>query len=164
MKKSKNPLPFVNPSTFRQTMAETTDPKSKAAPAAKKKEKPPAVEDKPFAEFIENHFLPDLQTALKENGIGDMGLKFIETNIPIKGLESQVCWQVQGSWLNNKRQFILYFIDADIKGQKAWSFATDGSPHSTLESFMIDERRVNLPLMVGYVIQRLNGQKWLVLN
>ncbi|MEB3226735.1 MAG: DUF2996 domain-containing protein [Synechococcus sp.] len=145
-------------------MAETTDPKPKAAPAAAKKEKPPAVEDKPFTEFIENHFIPDLQTALQENGISDMGLKFVETNIPIKGLESQSCWQIQGSWLNNKRQFILYFIDADIKGQKAWSFATDGCPHSTLESFMIDERRVSLPLMVGYVLQRLDGQKWLALN
>lgn len=145
-------------------MAETTDPKPKAAPAAAKKEKPPAVEDKPFTEFIENHFIPELQTALQENGIGDMGLKFVETNIPIKGLESQSCWQIQGSWLNNKRQFILYFIDADIKGQKAWSFATDGCPHSTLESFMIDERRVSLPLMVGYVLQRLDGQKWLALN
>ncbi|BAW95249.1 hypothetical protein NIES970_01510 [[Synechococcus] sp. NIES-970] len=145
-------------------MAETTDPKTTAAPAAKKKEKPPAVEDKPFGEFIENHFIPDLQTALKDNGIGDMSLKFLETNIPIKGLESQSCWQIQGSWLNNKRQFIFYFIDGDIKGQKAWSFATNGCPHSTLESFMIDERRVSLPLMVAYVLQRLNSQKWLTLN
>jgi Protein of unknown function (DUF2996) len=144
-------------------MAETTDPKS-TAPADKKKEKPPQVEDKPFNEFIENHFLPDLQTALKENGISDMGLKFIETNVPVKGLESQICWQVQGSWLNNKRQFILYFIEADINQPKAWSFATDGSPHSTMESFMIDERRVTLPLLIAYVLQRLDAQKWLALN
>ncbi len=145
-----------------QNMAETTDPKSKAA--AKKKEKPPKIEDKPFKEFIEEHFLPEVQTALNDKGITDMSLKFVETNIPIKGLESTTCWQIQGSWMNNQRQFILYFVDADIKGQKAWSFATDGSPHSTLESFMIDERRVNLPLLVGYVLQRLDAQKWLALN
>lgn len=144
-------------------MAETTDPKPTAAPAPKK-EKPPALEDKPFAEFIENHFIPELQTALQNNSIKDMSLKFMETNVPIKGLESQVCWQIQGSWLNNKRQFILYFIDGKITGQKAWSFATDGSPHSTMESFMIDEKKVTLPLMVSYVLQRLNAQKWLVLN
>ncbi|NJN72130.1 MAG: DUF2996 domain-containing protein [Limnothrix sp. RL_2_0] len=144
-------------------MADTTDPKSTAA-AAKKKEKPPKLEDKPFEEFVESHFLPELQTALQDNGISDMSLKFVETNIPVQGLESQVCWQVQGSWKNNQRQLILYFLDANITGQKAWSFATDGSPHSTMESFMIDERRINLPLMVSYVIQRLNAQKWLVLN
>lgn len=144
-------------------MAETNDTQPTATPAPKK-EKPPAVEDKPFAEFIENHFIPELQTALQSNNIKDMSLKFVQTNVPIKGLESQVCSQIQGSWLNNKRQFILYFIDADIKGQKAWSFATDGSPHSTMESFMIDEKKVTLPLMVSYVIQRLNAQKWLVLN
>lgn len=145
-------------------MAENTDPKPKAAAASKKKAKPPKVEDKPFEEFIEAHFLPAVQTALKDNGIADMSLKFVETNVPVKGLEAQVCWQIQGSWFNNQRQFILYFIDADIKKQKAWSFATDGSPHSTMESFMIDERRVTLPLMVGYVLQRLDGQKWLALN
>lgn len=144
-------------------MAETTDPTTKAAPAAKT-EKPPAVEDKPFTEFIEDHLIPELQTALKTNGIGDMSLKFVETNVPVKGLEAQVCWQLQGSWLNNKRQFICYFIDADIKKQKAWSFATDGSPHSTMESFMIDEKKVTLPLLVSYVLQRLDAQKWLALN
>ena len=143
-------------------MAETTDPKAK--PAAKKKAKPPKIEDKPFKEFIETHFLPDVQSALNDNGITDMSLKFVETNIPIKGLESQVCWQIQGSWMNNQRQFILYFIDETIKGQKAWSFATDGSPHSTLESFMIDERRVTLALLTSYVLQRLDAQKWLALN
>lgn len=144
-------------------MAETTDPKATTA-AKKKKEKPPKIEDKPFNEFIETHFLPDVQAALNDNGITDMSLKFVETNIPVKGVESQVCWQIQGSWLNNKRQFILYFIDATIKGQKAWSFATDGCPHSTLESFMIDEKRVTLALLTSYVLQRLDAQKWLALN
>ncbi len=145
-------------------MAETTDPKSTAKPAAKKKEKPPAVEEKPFEEFIRDHFIPDLQKALQENGIEDMQLEFLDASMPIEGLESQKCWQVRGAWNKNKRRFILYFIDADITKQKAWSFATDGSPHSTMESFMIDERRVTLPLMVGYVLQRLNAQKWLALN
>ena len=144
-------------------MAETTDPKATTA-AKKKKAKPPKIEDKPFNEFIETHFLPDVQAALNDNGITDMSLKFVETNIPVKGVESQVCWQIQGSWLNNKRQFILYFIDANIKGQKAWSFATDGCPHSTLESFMIDEKRVTLALLTSYVLQRLDAQKWLALN
>ena len=144
-------------------MAETTDPKAKPA-AKKKKAKPPKIEDKPFKEFIETHFLPDVQSALNDNGITDMSLKFVETNIPSKGIESQVCWQIQGSWMNNQRQFILYFIDETIKGQKAWSFATDGSPHSTLESFMIDERRVTLALLTSYVLQRLDAQKWLALN
>ncbi|MGB3208973.1 MAG: DUF2996 domain-containing protein, partial [Crinalium sp.] len=38
-----------------------------------------------------------------------------------------------------------------------------GKP-STLEPFLIDERKVTLDLMVFGVIQRLNAQKWLVRN
>jgi hypothetical protein len=33
-----------------------------------------------------------------------------------------------------------------------------------MESFMIDERRVTLPLLIAYVLQRLDAQKWLALN
>jgi len=35
---------------------------------------------------------------------------------------------------------------------------------STLEPFLIDERKVTLDLMVFGVMQRLNGQKWLERN
>lgn len=29
---------------------------------------------------------------------------------------------------------------------------------------MIDERKINLDLLLLYTVQRLNGQKWLVMN
>ncbi|MGB7522351.1 MAG: DUF2996 domain-containing protein, partial [Spirulinaceae cyanobacterium] len=69
-----------------------------------------------------------------------------------------------GKWQGGKRQFNLYFLDEDIKGQKGFSCASNGASPSTIESFMIDERRVNLPLLVMYTVQRLNGQKWLAKN
>ncbi len=105
---------------------------SKSGSSAKKKEEEPPIEDKPFAEFIEQHYEPALKLC-----------RF---------------------WDGGKRRFNVYFLDDDISGQKAFSYTASDSPPSTIESFMIDERKVNLELLVMYTVQRLNGQKWLARN
>ena len=129
------------------------------------KAKKPSPEDKPFPEFIEQEFIPALKEAFTQQGIEDMELNFVKEKLSITGASSnEPCWQVIGNWQHGQRQFNLYFLDEDIKGQKAFSYATSGSQPSTIESFMIDERRVNLDLLVLYTLQRLNGQKWLVRN
>lgn len=142
--------------------------KADAKPAAKtaaKKAKPPKLEDKPFSEFIQEHYLPALKEAMAGEGIEDVDLTFVQQGVPIKGANSnEPCWQVVGKWQNGDRAFNLYFPDEDISGQKAFSYSTYGSNPSTIESFMIDERRVNLELLVMYTVQRLNAQKWLTRN
>ncbi|MEC4894396.1 MAG: DUF2996 domain-containing protein [Oscillatoria sp. PMC 1051.18] len=143
--------------------------KEKKAAAAKakakaKKEKPPAPEDKPFPQFIEEEYKPALKEALAQQGIEDIELTFTKDKLPIVGAGNDECWQVIGNWQNGKRQFNVYFLEEDIKGQKAFSWAVNGRKPSTIESFMIDERRINLDLLVFYTLQRLNGQKWLVRN
>ena len=152
-------------------MAEETKPNSPAAEATPKaakppkKAKPPKLEDKPFEEFIQQHFTPTLQQSFADEGINDMELKFVKQEIPVVGVKSDdQFWQIVGNWQNGKRQFNLYFLDESIAGQKGFSYATDGKEPSTLESFMIDEKRVTLDLLVLYTIQRLNGQKWLTGN
>ena len=146
--------------------AEKKEENKEKKPAAKaKKEKPPKLEDKPFSEFIQQHYLPALKDAMANEGIEDVDLTFVEQSLPIKGANSnEPCWQVVGKWDNGDRSFNIYFPDEDIKGQKAFSSATYGNNPTTLESFMIDERRVNLELLVMYTIQRLNAQKWLTRN
>lgn len=141
---------------------ESTKTPKPAKPSAAKKEKPPAVEDKPFPEFIQQHFTPALKTALAEKGLPDVTLNFQKNSLSVDGASaSQECWQVIGSWQQGQRQFNLYFLDEDINGNKAFSCTTNGKPASMIESFMIDERKVTLDLMVLYTLQRLNGQKWL---
>ena len=148
-----------------QNKQEQAKPAAAKKPAAKKKAKPPKLEDKPFSEFIREHYLPTLTEAMAAEGIEDVELTFVEQGVPIQGANpNEPCWQVIGKWANGDRQFNIYFPDEDIKGQKAFSSATYGNPPSTLESFMIDERRVNLELLVLYTIQRLNAQKWLTRN
>jgi hypothetical protein len=143
-------------------MAEETTVPPKAAA---KKEKAPAPEDKPFKEFIEQEFLPKLKDALGKAGVSDINLSFTQAAIAVSGLpQNQPIWQVIGEWTAKKRKFNLYFPDEDIKGQKAFSYTIEGRQPSTLESFMIDERKVTCDLMVLYTLQRLNGQKWLTGN
>lgn len=166
-----NPPSAVKPSAKKATAppkgdkpaAAKADGKPAAAKGAKK-EKAPAVEDKPFAEFIQQDYLPALKKALTEQGVQELELNFEKQKVPITGYEqAEDCWQVKGNWQNGLRQFNVYFPKEDIQGQRAFS-CNEGSKPSTLEPFLIDERKVTLDLMVFGVIQRLNGQKWLTRN
>ncbi|MBW4651501.1 MAG: DUF2996 domain-containing protein [Kaiparowitsia implicata GSE-PSE-MK54-09C] len=134
-----------------------------AKPAAKK-EKPPALEDKPFEEFIREHYMPALTKTLETLGVSDLTLAFEKQPFPVRGVDQTPCWQVKGAFQAGQRQFWVGFLKDDISGQKVFAQADFGAHPSLLESFMIDERRVNLDLMVMYVVQRLNGQKWLARN
>lgn len=129
-----------------------------------KKEKAPALEDKPFADFVTQHYLPTLVQTLGKVGINDLDLKFEKQRLPILGMDDAECWQVIGRWQGGKRQFHIIFSKEDIQAPKFFCYADNGAEPSTLESFMIDERKVNLDLLLLYTVQRLNGQKWLVRN
>jgi len=133
-------------------MSETTATPEKAKPAAKPKvEKAPAIEELPFEEFITTHYLPALAKAFVKNGVSDLQLEFDNS-------------QVRGKWEQGLRQFTVYFSKADLNAQKAFSCADSGRSPSTIEPFLIDERKAPLDLLVFGVIQRLNAQKWLVAN
>ncbi len=149
-------------------MADESTPKAPEAkpadkaPAKAKKAKPPKLEDKPFAEFIEQHFLPAVRTALeKEEGLNDIQVSFETQPINVIGVDKEAYPQVIGRWAEGARQFNIAFLEESIKGPKLYSFATDGATPSSIEQFMGDERRITLDLMVLYVLQRLKGQKWL---
>lgn len=142
--------------------------KAEGKPAAKKKEKPPKLEDKPFAEFMEQHYLPSLKEAMAKEGIDELSLEFAKRKIEVMGQnDTEPYWQVQGKWEEEgegERAFNIAFIDEDIKGQKVFTLTANGAKPSTIEQFMGDERRITLGLLVGYTVQRLNGQKWLTRN
>jgi hypothetical protein len=135
-----------------------------AVPPAKK-EKAPALEDKPFTEFIESDFIPALQKALQGSGAADLSLKLTRSKVSTMGYESPgECAQVIGIWNNGQRQFTIYFFDDSIQGQRGISCVDRQSKPSTIESFLIDERKITLDLLVFGVMRRLNGQKWLLRN
>ncbi|MGB8702148.1 MAG: DUF2996 domain-containing protein [Thermosynechococcaceae cyanobacterium] len=131
--------------TTTQSAEQSEKPTEKAAkaPAAKKA----APEDKPFGDFIAQDYLPALEKAFAAKEITDLKLSFGNN-------------QVAGQWLNGQRQFTVYFPQGDIKSQRAFSCTTGSTPTSTIEPFLIDERKVTLDLLVFGVMQRLNAQKW----
>jgi Protein of unknown function (DUF2996) len=136
--------------------AENGDAAEKKVPP--KKEKPPAVEAKPFGEFIQQDYLPALTQALADKGVSDLQVELERSKIAIKGFETAPeCSQVVGRWHGGKRQY-------NIQGQRAISCVDLGHRASTLEAFVIDERKITLDLLVSGVVLRLNSQKWLTRN
>jgi len=142
-------------------MADETTPAADQPAAKAAAKKPPKVEDKPFADFVQQDLLPALKIALTQQGLQDIALTFEQRPLPVVG---DPCWQVIGTWLGQQRQFNLAFVDGDISGRKQFAYADYGTQPSLLESFLIDERRITLDLLVFGVVQRLNAQKWLVRN
>ncbi len=121
--------------------AAATSDKPAAATKKPKKEKPPALEDKPFAEFMEKNYVPAVEKAMTDKGVEDLQLSFVKQQVPIVGFENAgECWQVEGRWRDGQRQFNLYFPDENIKGKKGFS-CNEGKKPSTMESFLIDERK-----------------------
>ena len=152
------PEAAAKPARAPKPAAETGEKK----PAAKK-EKPPALEEKPFLDFINQDFLPGLKPVLDKAGIPNTELQFEKRRLPIAALGDGECWQVIGH-IQGGRQFTIIFSKEDIQAAKFYTWADSGSQPSMIESFMIDERKVNLDLLLMYTVQRLNGQKWLVMN
>jgi Protein of unknown function (DUF2996) len=142
--------------------APATDP-----PTAKKavKEKPHTVESKPFADFIQQDYLPALTKALADRGVTDLHVALERSKIAVKGFETAPeCSQVIGTWNGGKHQFNVYFFEDDIQGQRAISCVDLGHTASTIESFLVLERKITLDLLVLGLVLRLNSQKWLLRN
>lgn len=145
--------------------ATTASPPSTEASVPPKKEKPPALEAKPFGEFIEQDYLPALTQALVEKGVADLQLTLEQAKIPVKGFETApACSQVVGRWADGKRQFNIYFFEDNIQGKRGISCVDRATKSSTIESFLIDERKITLDLLVSGLVLRLNSQKWLLRN
>ena len=133
----------------------TAAPGGDAKPAAKAK--PPAPEDQPFERFVPDLLLPAIAAECRTYGGPAPELNFRKGPMPVVGSE---CWMVEGQ-LPEARRFWLCFTSPDIQSSKTVALAEAGAEPSLLESFLIDERKMTLALLVSRLVQRLNGQKWL---
>ena len=125
-------------------------------PKPKKPVKPPKLEDKPFKEFISNFFIPGLKNSIKEKGLDLNEIKLLQGNRPVVGGD---CWMVYCE-LADERKFWLCFNQETITSDKTILLSESNSDPSIVESFLIDEKKTTLPLLISRVMQRLNGQKW----
>ena len=123
-----------------------------------KKELP--IEKKPFQEFINLHLIPALVEEINQRGLGINYINLKNTNRPIAG---DKCWVINCE-INETCSFWISFEKEDISSLKSISLSKPNQEPSIIESFLIDEKRITLKLIISRILQRLNGQKLLGVN
>ena len=123
-----------------------------------KKELP--IEKKPFQEFVNIHLIPDLIEEINQRGLKINNIKLKNTNRPIAG---DKCWVINCE-IKDTCNFWLSFEKEDISSLKSISISKPNQEPSIIESFLIDEKRITLKLIISRVLQRLNGQKLIGIN
>ena len=125
-----------------------------------KPKKEPPIENKPFAEFINIHLIPAITQELKQRGLEINSINLKNTNRPIAG---DKCWVIKCE-IKETCNFWLSFEKEDIGSLKSISLSKPNQKPSIIESFLIDEKRITLKLIISRVLQRLNGQKLIGVN
>ena len=123
-----------------------------------KKELP--IEKKPFQEFINIHLIPALTEEINQRGLEIKNINLENTNRPIAG---DKCWVINCD-IKDTCSFWLSFEKEDISSLKSISLSKPNQKPSIIESFLIDEKRITLKLIISRVLQRLNGQKLIGVN
>ena len=149
-----------NPDTTNEINSKTENSNKDIEAVPKKVSKPPKLEDKPFNEFITNFFIPGLKKSIQEKGTEVNEIKLMQGARPVVGGN---CWMIFCE-LSEQRKFWLCFNKDIITSDKTILLAESNSEPSIVESFLIDEKKTTLPLLISRVIQRLNGQKWFADN
>ena len=123
-----------------------------------KKEIP--IEKKPFQEFVNVHLIPSLIEEINQRGLEITYINLQNTNRPIAG---DKCWVINCE-IKDTCNFWLSFEKDDISSLKSISLSKPNQTPSIIESFLIDEKRITLKLIISRVLQRLNGQKLIGVN
>ena len=123
-----------------------------------KKEIP--IEKKPFQEFVNVHLIPSLVEEINQRGLEINNINLQNTNRPIAG---DKCWVINCE-IKDTCNFWLSFEKDDISSLKSISLSKPNQTPSIIESFLIDEKRITLKLIISRVLQRLNGQKLIGVN
>ena len=138
-----------------QNIKDLSEPKPKLKP---KKEIP--IEKKPFIEFINDHLIPEIKNEFKNLGKAITVINIEKTNRPIS---EDICWVIYCE-VPETCNFWLSFEKDDILSPKSFSLCKNYEKPSIIESFLIDEKKITLKLIISRILQRLNGQKLIGAN
>ena len=134
----------------------TTIPvKAKAKPV-----KEPPIEKKPFLEFVNDYLIPEIKNEFKQKGKEVNKIILEKTHRPIA---EDICWVIYCE-INDTCNFWLSFERDDITSLKSFSLCKNYEKPSIIESFLIDEKKITLKLIISRILQRLNGQKLIGAN
>lgn len=128
--------------------ASETKPVEQEAPA-KPKPKPAAkAAVKPLPEMMEEEVIPSLKTILEgREDLNDIELSFKDNKL-------------EGSFLKKgiPYSFWAFFPSGDLTGPKGFSLSSYGSEPSTVEPFLIDEKKITAQHVIFWVEKRLAAQ------
>ena len=133
----------------------TTPVKAKTKPA-----KEPPIEKKPFLEFVNDFLIPEIKNQFKLKGKEVNKINIQKTNRPIA---DDICWVIYCE-IEDTCNFWLSFEKDDITSLKSFSLCKNYEKPSIIESFLIDEKKITLKLIISRILQRLNGQKLIGAN
>ena len=134
----------------------TTIPvKAKAKPV-----KEPPIEKKPFLEFVNDYLIPEIKNQFKLKGKEVNKINLQKTHRPIA---EDICWVIYCE-IDDTCNFWLSFEKDDITSLKSFSLCKNYEKPSIIESFLIDEKKITLKLIISRILQRLNGQKLIGAN
>lgn len=129
------------------------EPEKKEAVAEKAAEKPkPAVTAKapvkPLPEMMEEEVIPALRSTIEaQENISEVELSFHDNRLEGSLIKDGVPYN-----------FWAFFPNGDLKGPKGFSLSSYGSEASTVEPFLIDEKRATHKHVVFWVVKRLAAQ------
>ena len=161
--KKENSIPAENDPKTKNNSAAKVDLKEENSIPAKNDPKPKKelpIEKKPFQEFVNVHLIPSLIEEINQRGLEINYINLQNTNRPIAG---DKCWVINCE-IKDTCNFWLSFEKDDISSLKSISLSKPNQTPSIIESFLIDEKRITLKLIISRVLQRLNGQKLIGVN
>ncbi|XP_010942523.1 uncharacterized protein [Elaeis guineensis] len=126
------------------------EPAAKApAPAVKKApEKPKKPLPKPLPQLMEEDLIPSLKATLEaQEDVSQIELSFRDNRLEGSFLQKDIPYN-----------FWAFFPNGELTGPKAFSLSSYGYEASTVEPFLIDERRVSAQLVVFWIRKRLAAQ------
>lgn len=127
--------------------AETEEKKVEETGPAKPKPKTKAALAKSLPQMMEEDVIPSLKAILEaQNDILELDLSFNDNKL-------------EGSFLkkNNPYSFWAFFPDG-LTGPKGFSLSSYGSGTSTVEPFLVDEKKITAKHVVFWVEKRLAAQ------
>ena len=151
----KDKSPVNTPINTPKEISTTIPVKAKTKPV-----KVPPIEKKPFLEFINDNLIPEIKNEFKLRGKKVNKINIQKTHRPIA---EDICWVIYCE-INDTCNFWLSFEKDDITSLKSFSLCKNYEKPSIIESFLIDEKKITLKLIISRILQRLNGQKLIGAN
>ncbi|KAL1545120.1 hypothetical protein AAHA92_21880 [Salvia divinorum] len=121
------------------------EPEPEPEPKPKRAEKAPA---KPLPEMMEEDVIPSLKTTLAaQQDISELELSFNENKLEGSFVKKEIPYS-----------FWAFFPDGTINGPKGFSISSYGRGVSTVEPFLVDEKKPTSKHVVFWVEKRLAAQ------